>query len=394
MLTLPDYSNYISTMSSTGREGLEQYRYLANWANQQGQALNTTAARVSGRAGQLADATMGTDPRLMANWEQTYMPLYRAQAADASRMITELPRTEEQYAGKYAADTAQAMDAAKASQTRALQSYGLKGPGIASAALDMTSANQRAAAQVAASEAGRGAARTEARNVTKQAIDTGTQIPQIAGQQASLGLAAGNQEINAPESAVSTTAGAYSPALGFYGQAYPYMAQQGQMMSNQYNQMLAGYNAEQNSGGGVGALVGTLAGGVAGSFLGPMGASIGSQVGGTIGSSISKARGGMVYADGGEVSGPNFVPPTASPSKGAITDDVPARLNAGEFVLPKDVVSWMGEEKLQKLIQSTRQKRQQGEIAKPEEGPPLPAAEMGGAIHTMPPRFISEGARA
>jgi hypothetical protein len=82
----------------------------------------------------------------------------------------------------------------------------------------------------------------------------------------------------------------------------------------------------------------------------------------------------------------NFVDPSASPSQGAITDDVPARLNAGEFVLPKDVVAWIGEEKLQKFIQSARAKREKETVAEPEEGPP-------GAIDMSNPTFRSEGAQ-
>lgn len=66
--------------------------------------------------------------------------------------------------------------------------------------------------------------------------------------------------------------------------------------------------------------------------------------------------GDMSYFDGG-----GAVPVAASPSRGAVTDDVPAQgpsgriqLNGGEFVIPKDVVSWEGEKSLQNLIQKAR----------------------------------------
>ena len=404
----PDYSQYIAATTAAANTGLGRSSSLYDWAGQQGQAIQTTANQVSGQAGDLAAGTMGVDPSLEANWESTYGPLYQAQATDAKQMNANLPATEEQWAGKYEADTGQAFDAAKASQTRALQGYGLKSPGLASEALDMTSANQRAAAIAAAGETGRLAADTTARNLTNTTLQTGTAIPQIGASQAGVGLAAGNQQVNAPESAISTTAGAYSPSLGFYSAAQPYLGQWGSTMANSYNQQLGQFNANQNSSSGTGAILGTI-GGLAGTaigayFGGPMGATAGGAAGKSLGSAAGgMAKGGMVYADGGGVApaGPNYVPPDASQSRGAITDDVPARLNVGEFVFPKDVVAWRGEQWAHKEIMKARQEREKMTAesgAEPGEGPEQAPQEhaRGGAIHTMPPtpRFVSEGARA
>jgi hypothetical protein len=62
------------------------------------------------------------------------------------------------------------------------------------------------------------------------------------------------------------------------------------------------------------------------------------------------------------------VPPDASPSAGGAIDDVPARLNVGEFVVPKDVVRWHGEKFFQNLIQKARKEESGGGNAKPEMG--------------------------
>jgi hypothetical protein len=75
-----------------------------------------------------------------------------------------------------------------------------------------------------------------------------------------------------------------------------------------------------------------------------------------------------------------YVPPSASPSQGRQTDDIPARLNAKEFVIPRDVVEWKGSEFFKKLIEQSRKAR--GVDQKPIGGqmkPMLPGA----------PRFIS-----
>lgn len=71
-----------------------------------------------------------------------------------------------------------------------------------------------------------------------------------------------------------------------------------------------------------------------------------------------------------------FVSRDLSPSGGRATDDIPARLNADEFVIPRDVTMWKGQEFFQKLIAQSRQNRQ-GAPAKPTMKPAAPAINMG-----------------
>jgi hypothetical protein len=85
-----------------------------------------------------------------------------------------------------------------------------------------------------------------------------------------------------------------------------------------------------------------------------------------------------------------FVSPSLSPSGGQRTDDVPAKLNAGEFVLPDDVVKWKGEEFFQNLIGKSRQAREsimsahgqmQGQPPQMQGQPPqMQGMNLGGAI--------------
>ena len=63
------------------------------------------------------------------------------------------------------------------------------------------------------------------------------------------------------------------------------------------------------------------------------------------------------YAGGGQIRPPTtggFVSRDLSPSNGSRTDDVDAKLNAGEFVIPRDVAAWKGKEYFYKLIQQAR----------------------------------------
>lgn len=61
------------------------------------------------------------------------------------------------------------------------------------------------------------------------------------------------------------------------------------------------------------------------------------------------------FAEGGPVD------PGMSPSQGQNVDDVPARLNAGEFVLPKDTVAWLGEKHIHGLIEKAQKDRMETE---------------------------------
>jgi hypothetical protein len=92
------------------------------------------------------------------------------------------------------------------------------------------------------------------------------------------------------------------------------------------------------------------------------------------------AQGGAIpeYTTGGRV------PNSASPSGGRRTDDVPANLNAGEFVVPKDVVAYKGQEFFQRLIRAARKQNASRENVRGQQHPgrPNPAA-------TQRPTFTS-----
>jgi len=73
--------------------------------------------------------------------------------------------------------------------------------------------------------------------------------------------------------------------------------------------------------------------------------------------------GGFGYSAGGDIGSDSdatqggYVPRQASPSGGINVDDVPANLNAEEFVIPRDVARWKGEEFWHKEIAKSRAAR-------------------------------------
>ena len=78
------------------------------------------------------------------------------------------------------------------------------------------------------------------------------------------------------------------------------------------------------------------------------------------------ARGGAAGRRAEPTQG-GFVSRELSPSRGSQTDDVNARLNAGEFVIPKDIAAWKGKEFFYKLIAQARKARSGGN-EKPQVG--------------------------
>jgi uncharacterized membrane protein YgcG len=82
-------------------------------------------------------------------------------------------------------------------------------------------------------------------------------------------------------------------------------------------------------------------------------------------------------AGGGATTG-GAVDPSMSPSGGAQTDDVNAHLNANEFVVPKDVSMWKGQEFFHKLIAQSRTARAQAAATSPV-GPQRQPARPGAA---------------
>jgi len=375
----PDYSQYISAMTQIGNKLTGYGSDLYDWAKKAGVDLTNLATTVSNRAGEVADWATGKGKEYISNWEKTYGPLYQAQAKNATDFAANLPTKMDEWAGSYGADVAQAFDASKEAATRKLQGYGLSSPSIGSAAIDAATSNQRAAAITAAAQQGRVAARGYSDQLTGTALQSGAILPQLSGQMTSTGMAAGNQQINAPESAISTTAGAYAPATNMYGTALPYMKSWGDTMANAYDQQLKQAQINSQSSSGWGALAGSVLS--AGAQLGAAYMSGGTSLAATGAAGAAGQMAGRRYAAGGPVDPvmPSVVPPEQSPSGGAQVDDVvvpiqdengaptgTGAINVGEFVMPKRTVEWYGEKFMQNLVAKADKERQKETHAAPE----------------------------
>lgn len=332
-----------------------------------------------------------------ANWASpANMALYQGQAQNnvAEQMTNELNTAKEQlqaygvnpdaprYAGLYVGQNALSGAAQAGAGTTAAQNLRLQQMGLEQNALNVGSGIGNSSAQL--TNAGTGAGQAGA-GAGSGAAATGQS-----------NLSTGSQAMTAPTAWYNSGAnnmGVYTNAVGQYNNSQAQFAQA---------------NAQESAG------FGALAGGLVGDVIGSKG------IMGMFGRGGGVQRyedGGGVYGydDGGDIgpdpdqqydapptqqaipSGPTpsptmpmddttpggGVPATASPSRGAITDDVPAQLTAHEFVIPKDVAVWKGHEFFTKTIDQARKSLMQNNSRDDIGGEPV------SGIPAQPPRFIS-----
>jgi hypothetical protein len=169
-----------------------------------------------------------------------------------------------------------------------------------------------------------------------------------------------------------------------------------QAQANSLSNVQTGYGAAA----GANALLGTAMqlkfpplGQMSGSQSSQQSSSVGTSSGSSQGSSSGSTLGGSSqrsvtnWAQGGgipdEQAGDNsataggFVSSELSPSAGASVDDVQARLNSGEFVIPKDVAAWKGQEFFYRLMAQSRKTRA---MAEAENGTPASDAPQTGYL--------------
>jgi len=291
-------------------------------------------------------------------YETVFQPLENDLVKEAMEYST--PERRDLEMGRAQADVAQKYDQARAAAERQLEGYGINPAATRYAALDLGIRAQQAAAQAAAANQAAQQVEATRRGLRTEAIGIGAKLPGQAIEADKLSVNAGTAA-NANQLATTETgakvmgtapqyAAIATDALGIQTQG---ATAQGSQMNQAYANELNAYQAEQANS--------TSWAEVGGMALGA-GAKVAS--GGTK-PWIFAAEGGAIPTPGGSV------PASASPSKGQGTDDVNAKLTAGEFVIPDDVAKWKGEEFFQRLIEKSREQKG-GAKAKPSVGQAIP----------------------
>lgn len=245
--------------------------------------------------------------------------------------------------GEAEANVAQQFEGQRQAAQRQLEGFGISPSSTRYAALDLGARTAQAAAQAAAGT--QAAERTEmvGRALRSEALNIGKGYPGQVNQSYAGAISAGSSASDASQKGFATGAQAMGNPTAWMGANNQAIGNWGSALNMGYDNALAGWKAEQGASSGWGGALG-MVGGLA-----------------------SK----MFFEEGGDVPDPEMatpggaIPTDASPTGGKAVDDVPAVLTAGEFVVPRDVAQWLGEEKLQKLIEKARQDKA-GAGAKPE----------------------------
>lgn len=332
----PDYSQIAAASAEAARYSFEMSKDQLAWAKEQYANDKGVANRVIDASLKRMDDNDRSALEDRQRYERTYQPLEDEAVRDAQDYGSEERQNYE--AGKASSAVAQQFDSARKAATQNLEAFGVDPSATRFAALDLGARTQQAAAQAGASNQARDQTGAMGRAMRSEAINVGRGYPgQIAGTYGTA-LQSANAGVN---TALATTgSGAQTMGTGTQWQGTGQQALNGwgNTLNMGYNNEMSKYNADQQASSGLGSLLGA-----------------------GMGLAMSFEEGGAIP---GVTPGGN-IPAEASRSRGAAIDDVDAKLNVGEFVVPKDVAAWKGEEFFQKLIEGSR-KAKETAPAKPE----------------------------
>jgi hypothetical protein len=228
--------------------------------------------------------------------------------------------------GAAQANVAQQFDEARDQAASRLESFGINPSDTRYAGLDLNLRTQEAATKAAAGTNAATSVEDKGRALRASAIDIGRGYPSSYTAAGQLGVSAGGQAQTGTNQAYNTGAQAMGTGPQWLGGSNEALGNWGNTLNQQYNNQLGQYNANQNASSGWGSALGMF-GGMAAKRFG--------------------------FAEGGAV------PPEISPSGGGRQDDVPVAVSVGEFVVPKEAVSWYGEKHFHKIIEKAQQERQE-----------------------------------
>lgn len=322
----PDYSGIAAASEESARLSARVAREQLNWAREQYQMDREVTQQVIDAALARAEETDAQAQADRQRYEQLFQPLEQQLIEDASTYSTEARREAE--AGRAAAAVSREFDRAREAAAERLEGYGVDPSQVRAGALDLSTRMQEAAARAGAANQARDRVDAMGRAMRSEAINVGRGYPgQIAGSY-NTALQSGNQAVNSGIATTSTGASTMGTAPQYLGASQNALNGWTGALNAGYNNQMAAYNAQQQQN----QMWGSALGG-----LGGMGLSL---------------------MTGGWFEGGGAVPDHASPSQGAVPDDVPARLQAGEFVIPEYAVRWHGEKAMHQLIQKAQKERQ------------------------------------
>lgn len=333
----PDYSQLAAASEKSAQYAYEIAKRQQDWAEKVYNENKGISDQVIGKAMDALDKQTADADLARQRYKDLYQPLEDSLVKDAQDYNSS--QRQETEAGKAEADVAAQFNSARQAAQDRLEAYGVDPSQTRSGALDLGTRVAEAAAQASAGNQARDNVEKTGMALRSEAVNVGRGYPgQIATSMAGAGNS-GNQAVNTGLATTASGAQTMGTGAGWQGLGNSAIGTWGDVLNTGYNNQLDAWKANQQASSGWGSALGL----VGGLFTG--------------------------FEDGG------IIPEEASPSGGAMTDDVPAqtdsgqpvRVNAGEFVIPEDVVKWMGEKGMQQLVMKARKEMEGGNGERPAQ---------------------------
>jgi hypothetical protein len=311
-------------------------------------------------------------------YQQYYQPLEETYVNQAENWAS--PDNIALVTGQAQAGVAEQTQAGLNTAAEQLRSYGINPSSPRYASL-YTGANViGGAAQAAAGTTAAQNLKLQQLSLEAGAINTGRGVANTTGTLTNAGTGAGSAGASAASGAGSTAQ--QNLATGTQSQtAATNWFNTGAANMNTYVNAVNGYNQAQLGYAQLGAQeasgIGSILGGLSG-FISPIKLA---QGGPAEPAQSQQPQQGIPVPPGGTPGG--YVTPDASPSGGQVTDDVPAQLTVGEFVIPKDVTQWRGQEYWVNEVDKARQEQQEFKSRQDIGGEPAQG------IPNQQPTFVS-----
>lgn len=352
----PNLSGNISNANQTFGTATSNANQVYNTA----QAYNTNAqnnlSQATGLTNNMANAVGNTAQSNLNQYQNTFQPLQQQQVNQAQQWGSN-DNIQRMQGQAVAAQNAGAQ-AARQNSAAALAAEGVDPASAKGAALD-----RAAAVQAASGAAGAGTnAAINTQLQSQQLVNQANQLGLQVGQQGTMGAATGAQVAQAGQQGINATNASgvnnLTAANTYLNTGINANQSASNIANTQFQDQLASYNAQQAQSAGTGQLIGNVAGIAATAMMEGGGPVPGGMQPPDMGIPVySNAPGGVHnFAAGGMVMERGSLP--RSPIPGS-TDTKPALLTPGEFVIPKDVVDFAGQDHFHKLIDSIRNKANQ-----------------------------------
>lgn len=333
----PDLSGNTANANSTFNTATGNAQQTMNTAQQYNTQAQQNLTNVTDTTNSMAGKIGSNASQNLSQYGAIFSPLQAKQAQMASDYGSD--ENVARMSGRAIADVGAANEAARKNSAAALASEGVDPASIHGGALD-----RQAAVQAAAQKAGAG---------TNAAINTQLTGNQLVNQANQVGLAANQQGLSGAEGAAGTSQAGQgvinntnasginnlTAANSYLNTGINANKSAADISSQDFGNQMQVAQMQQSQDAGIGSLVGQLGGAAMMAFM---------EEGGPVPSGIPVGD----YSHGGNVTARGALP--SSPIPGS-TDTKPALLTPGEFVIPKDVVDFKGQDYFHRQIDSIRE---------------------------------------